>query len=99
LSVYDPSLVKVLEAWFSKHPSLVDPLPQSEHHRFQHLLLPGGGGGREVHCTQAREGATKIRGCEHCRKELACYIVMLVNSTMEIVLLSLAWRLVLTVTT
>jgi len=80
-----------LEARFSKHPPLVDPLPQSEHHRLQHLLLPGGGSGRELYCTQAREGATEITGCEHCRRELACsLVVMLVKPTMEIVLLYLA---------
>ena len=96
LSVYNPipSLVKVLEARFSEHPPLVDPLPQLEHHRFQHLLLPRGGSGREVYCTKAREGATKITGCEHCRRELACLLI--VKPTMEIVLFSLAWRLVLT---
>ena len=71
LSVYNPipSLVKVLEARFSEHPPLVDPLPQSEHHRFQHLLLTSGRSGREIHCTQARERTTQMRGCEHCRKE------------------------------
>ena len=93
-----PSPVKVLETRFSEYPPLVDPLPQPEHHCLQHLLLTRGGGGREVHRTQAREGPTKIRGCEHCRKGYSinsvciCFFYPDVNLAAVV---SLGWRLVL----
>ena len=59
-----PSLVKVLEAWLSKHPPLVGSLPQSEHHCLQCFFFRRGGGGGEVHCSQTREGASEARGCD-----------------------------------
>ena len=64
-----PLLVKVLEAWLSKHPPLVGSLPQSEHHCLQRLFLRRGGGGGEVYSSQRREGPSEVRGREHWRAE------------------------------
>ena len=63
------SLVKVLEAWLSKHSPLVGSLPQSEHHCVQCLFLRRGGSGGEVYSSQTRDGATEARGCEHNKAE------------------------------
>ena len=61
------SLVKVLEAWLSKHSLLVGSLPQSEHHCLQCLFLSRRGSGGEVYSSQTREGPSEARGREHWR--------------------------------